>query len=252
MISRVWSPELLKMSGLKGFLIFLGAIALLGTVVAWWVGPQMLMLVFDGERRSQPLTVLHLADYAPDNQSLYLARYETPLLDYLGAEGVPLLWQANLEHAVQGRVMDEWKRIHQLRFNEAAGFLQTVTSSEFRGLSSVNVAYRRLVLAVNGDLPDMTDPVVVLLLLQGADAAPDDLASLKANLDDYQGEAVWDTPIEVFEIGEPENWNRLVAIGFTNALDANGWLRDPGSVTERALAAARHERMVTLLLSTEG
>ena len=33
MISRVWSPELLKMSGLKGFLIFLGAIALLGTVV---------------------------------------------------------------------------------------------------------------------------------------------------------------------------------------------------------------------------
>ena len=238
------------MSGLKGFLIFLGAIVLLGAIVAWWIGPQLLTLAFDEDQRSKPLTVLHLSDYQQDQQSLFLARYETPLLDYLRAEGVAIGWHATLEHAAQGRVMDEWKRLHQLRFNEAAEFIQMVTSSEFRALSSSEVVYRRLVLGVPGDLPDVTAPAVVLMLLQSRDATPGDLTRLTANLDTYRGEVVWDTPVEVFEIGEPENWNRIVAIGFATIPDADGWLRDPGSVTERALAAARHARMATLLLST--
>ena len=238
------------MRGLKGFLIFLSAIALLGTLAVWWFGPQLLGLVLDEEQRSKPLTVIHLADYQQDKQSRYFASYETPLLDYMSSEGVATRWHATLVHAPDGRIRDEWKRIHQLRFDEAGEFLQMVTSSEFRGLSASDVEYRRMVLAAGGDLPEIAAPAVVLMLLERVDTLPVDLTSLTANLSDYRGAVVWNTAVEVFEIGEVADWTHLLAFGFATIGDAESWLRDPGSVTERALASTRHVRIATLLVST--
>ena len=94
----------------------------------------------------------------------------------------------------------------------------------------------------------------MLYVFRLAEAAADGFSGMArkmVNLEQYGGLVVWETAISMIE-GEAENWDRLIALRFETVERAESWLRDPVSVTERAIARRNMQQVVVLLLQGVG
>ena len=235
---------------LLGFLLFCIILGGIGGLVVWWVGPTILSLALDDKQRNEPYHLLHFAALKPGERETYARVYQTPMQQLVIDDGGQLLWQADTLQVVEGSVRDEWSQVVLARFPRGAEFVQMITSSQYRQISSANPA-ERVVVGIR-EAPDdfAQDAAIVLYLYQLDEGAANEFQLMTPkmlNLDQYGGQVVWETEISVLE-GEIENWDRLIALQFETIGRAESWLRDPASVTERAIARRNMQQVVILLL----
>lgn len=228
---------------LLAFLWFLLALALAAGIGAWWLGPGVVGLVLDEERRSQPYFLLHFS--ARGNEP---DEYAADFASLVQAEQGQLLWRGSLVRLLDGRLQDEWPDLMLFRMPTGGSLAQTVTSPEYRELT----AERRLLLLGAPQPPEgLTDATTLLVWLTRADA--DDPAAVDAaqqgviaNLGEYGGALVWQAPLDM--IGGRDEWDHLAVMAFPDVDSAERWFREPGSLTERTLAGRSVERQAWLLL----
>ena len=233
---------------LVGFLLFCMVLGGIGGLVAWVVGPTLVALALDDEQRNQPYYLLHFSAVESGDWEDYMRAYQEPMQHLVIADGGQLLWQGETLQLVEGSVRDEWTQVVLARFSRAAEFVQMITSSQFREISAANPV-ARVVVGIREDPGDLAEDAVVVLYLFRLDetAESQGMTRQMVNLDQYGGLIVWETPISVIA-GEVEDWDQLIALQFATAERAESWLRDPASITERAIAKRNMQQVVILLV----
>ena len=130
---------------LVGFLLFCLILGSIAGLVGWWVGPTVLSLALDDKQRNEPYHLLHFVALKPDERETYVRVYQTPMQQLVIDDGGQLLWQADTLRLVEGSVRDEWSQVVLARFPRAAEFVQMITSSQYRQISSANPVERVVV-----------------------------------------------------------------------------------------------------------
>jgi uncharacterized protein (DUF1330 family) len=226
---------------LVSFLLFLAVLLLAAGAGVWWLGPSVVELALDEDRRSEPYYLLTLTDSSQGGD------YVRDVAALARNEGGEMLWRGGLERLLDGRVADEWQDAVLFRFSAGGGVVQMITSPEYRSL-----ARGRKVMLVGSAEPvgDVaTRSVAVLGLLESRDddqASTDAVAGITARLADSGGALSWNGPMDV--LAGDAGWNRGLLVTFADERQAEAWFRDPGVETERALARKVFERQAWLLL----
>lgn len=213
------------------FLTFLLLLAGGAGLLIWWVGPAMVSLALDDERRSAPYYLVHLLE-RPDNSG-YFQRFGQLLRE----EEAQLLWRGTLQGLHSGRSRDEMADVALLEFQAGAGVVRMMTSSAYRSLTEP--VQPVLLGSARPPGPIAQDESLVLWLLEtveGADLAV--LDGLGDSAGDYGGQLIWSERVDVLEGDRP--WNRALLIAFPDAAAVTAWLADPGTATDRALARRQY------------
>lgn len=213
----------------------------------WWLGPAVVSLVVDGDRRAAPYYVVHLAS-VPDGADS--SDYFQQLRQLVREEEGQLLWRGSLMTVHSGRLADERDDLLVYRFATGADVVQLMTSAEYRSLASVVPP-----LFLGTPIPPEAleeHGVLLLWLLRLREeevatdrstqtitpgvggAAPTALESVFATLAPFRGRMVWQTPTAV--IAGPVDWNTLVVLAFPDSASASDWLADSTTATELTLA----------------
>lgn len=233
---------------LAGFLAFLLVLVLAGILGTWILGPNLVRLAFDEERRNTPYYLLSFA--AGEAGAEYPSTYRAGLAELVVADGGQLLWQARTVQVSEGRVLDEWRDVQLFEFPRGADFVAMLTSSSYRGIVDAHPGVSRMMLGTSMAPDALAGGQATVLSLLTVDSQQDSvdaaIHSLLGNLGSYEGGLIWDTQIEDLEDQWP--WNRAVMLTFPTVAQAEGWLRDPATVTERALAGTAAKQRVTLIL----
>lgn len=241
---------------LLGFLVFCGLLVLVSAGVVWYVGPTLAGIVIDESRRKNPYYLLQLwpaAAIATDSgDPSYRARFNA----LAGEEQGQVLWRGGDLDVHAGSVLLDVAAAQITKFDTGAGIVQLLTSSAHRalqdGFDDLPIRY----LGTSQAPPDLdqrsTSVVVLLQVSQPQDAAP--LGSPGESgwlslVPRHQGQLRWQA--EVDSIRGPRDWNQLLLLQFPDRDSALGWLQDPATVTERALAARHVDAMTVLVIQPE-
>lgn len=191
----------------------------------WWVGPAMVSLALDDERRNTPYYLIHLLQR---DSSGYFQRFGQLLRE----EEAQLLWRGTLRGLHSGRSRDEMADVALLEFQAGAGVVRMMTSSAYRSLTETTQPV--LLGSARPPGPIAQDETLILWLLEtveGADLAV--LDGLGHSAGDYGGQLIWSERVDVLEGDRP--WNRALLIAFPDGAAVAAWLADPGTATDRAL-----------------
>jgi uncharacterized protein (DUF1330 family) len=235
---------------LGGFLAFLLVLVVVGLVGTWLLGPNLVSLAFDEERRNAPYYLLNFGAGEPGAD--YQSTYRAGLAELVVTDGGQLLWQAITVQVSEGRVQDEWQDVQLFEFPRGGDFVEMLTSASYRGIVDAHPAVSRMLLGTSS-APDALaggQATVLSLLTVGPEPSETDAAirRLLGNLTGYEGSLIWDTPVEDLQDESP--WNRVLMLAFPTLEQAEGWLRDPATVTERALTGTAAKQRVTLVLQS--
>ena len=212
---------------LLGFLLFLTALLAGFLLVGWWVGPAMVSLALDDERRSTPYYLIHmLGEEAPPS---YFQRFVTLLRE----EEAQLLWRGGLRALHSGRSSDEVADVAFIEFSEGGRVVQMMTSSSYRDLTESTMPI--LLGTESAPGPIARDETLILWLLQLADGTDiQSIERLTASAALYQGQLVWSVAVDELEGGR--SWDHILLLAFPNTAAVEDWLVDPQTATDRALA----------------
>jgi uncharacterized protein (DUF1330 family) len=213
------------------FLLFLCLLAGGGALLSWWLGPTMISLALDEERRVTPYYVIHLLD-AQDPRG-----YFQEFGGLLREEEAQLLWRGSLQALHSGRTQDEIGDVAIIEFGEGSSVVRMLTSSEYRQLTATDEPI--LLGSALPPGPIAHDESLVLWLVEvveGGDVAA--LESLAASATDFQGQLIWSAAIDVLD-GE-RAWNHALLLAFPNGSALSAWLTAPATATDRALVRRQH------------
>ncbi len=236
-----------SLSWFLAFLVLLGVLAVAGS---WYLGPSLVGLAFDADRREAPYYVLSLAGRSELADADL--RFGSDLAELFDAAGGKLLWRGTTERVVKGRLQDEWLNAQLFAFPRGANFVELKTGGDYRDLLAAYEGRSRLLLGSPTQPDRMARGRIWVLNLIAEDAEDsqatggDPLAGLMGGVADFCGSLVWDA--KVADLDERSSWNRLVLLGFAQPLEAEVWLSDAGTQTELALSMERARRRVTLLM----
>lgn len=233
---------------LAGFIVFLVVLLIAAGIGAWLLGPNLVGLALDDERRGAPYYLLNFAA----GEQVY--EYGKAFAELAAGDEGRLAWQATTLRVVDGRLHEQWRAVQLHEFPRGSDFVEMLTGSGYREVVASHPRVSHMMLGT-GTVPQglHAGQLVVLDLLeidaQGANVEAA-MARLVAAHGAFQGEVIWDV-----EVADPEAewpWNRLLVLQFPNEDRARRWLLDPVAVTERALAAADVGRRVTLIVRSAG
>ncbi|MGD8829089.1 MAG: DUF1330 domain-containing protein [Pseudomonadales bacterium] len=208
------------------FLVFVSVLVVGFAVLAWWVGPAMVSLAFDEDRRTEPYYLVQLLDDADP------AAYFQAFAPLLREEEGQLLWRGGLAALHAGRSRDEFGDMAILEFSTGASVVQMMTSSAYRALTSRSAPM--LLGTPESPGPIAQDETLLVWLLHATDDADGQaLAPLTATAAEFGGQLVWSTPVSVLEGSRP--WNHLLLVAFPDSDAVSAWLADPRTATDRAL-----------------
>ncbi len=235
-----------SLSWFLAFLVLLGVLAVAGR---WYLGPSLVGLAFDAERREAPYYVLSIVGRSETLEADQ--RFGADLAELFVAAGADLLWRGTTERVVKGRLQDEWLGAQLFAFPQGANFVELTTGADYRDLLAVHEGASRLLLG-SPATPDRLAPgrIWVLNLISqdhdAVDVSGDPMAEVIAGVADFGGTLVWDAPVA--DVDDRWPWNRLVLVGFGQPLEAEVWLSDAGTRTELALSMERTHGRITLLM----
>jgi uncharacterized protein (DUF1330 family) len=227
---------------LLSFLVFLAVLLVGFAIASWWVGPAMVTLAFDEDRRNQPYYLVHLITLEDDSG------YFQSLGQLLREEEAQLLWRGGLAMLHAGRSEDELRDLAFIEFSQGGGVVQMMTSSAYRDLTAANAPILLGATAAPG--PIAQDETLLLWLFELTDrAAGDVVALLWESAAAYEGQLVWSTAVDVLE-GD-RGWSHLLLLAFPDGSAIEAWLGDPETATNRALLR-RHYVSEALMELTAG
>lgn len=234
-----------------GFLLFCLALAAVSAGVVWYVGPTLAGIVFDEGRRANPY---YLVQLLPPMSAAEVGApsYRSEFLALAAEENGRLLWEGYQPEVLEGPVRLKVATAQVLEFATGGDLVQMLTSSGYRSLNGragpldlrlIGVAEAPLALAGGG---------ATVLVLYRTDAGarlplgvPGEGGWLGL-VEPFGGEVRWRAPVELIRGDSP--WNRVLLLQFPDAVSAEGWLNDPVTRTERALAG-KHVSGLTVLLT---
>ncbi len=235
---------------LAGFLAFLLVLVVVGLLGTWIVGPNLVSLAIDEERRNAPYYLLNFE--SGEHAIEYRSSYRSDLAELVVSDGGQLLWQALTIQVAQGRVQDEWQHVQLFEFPRGGDFVEMFTSSRYRAIVDAHPAVSRMLLGTSMPPDALAGERATVLSLLTVDSEKDSMQAmirhLLGNLASYDGTLIWDGEVEDLEDQWP--WNRVLMLAFPTLERAESWLRDPTTVTERALLATTARRGVTLVLQS--
>jgi hypothetical protein len=231
---------------LIAFLVFC-VLLLAGSVwLAWYVGPTVARIAFDAERREQPYFLLNLTPPSHEATPAAAAGQRSTLLELAIADGGRPLWSAGItrrheSRALRGSFRGAMEHLDLVAFARGGDVVQMLTGAPFLELAG---AAPGPLWVVGTSVPpaDLVSGAVTVVVLYHAvaDSPPEPLGTpgrdgwLRA-LDDYGGRRVWDAPVDW--VRGREQWNRVLMLQFSDAPAASAWLRDPVTLTERAIVS---------------
>jgi uncharacterized protein (DUF1330 family) len=212
---------------LLGFLIFLVVLAGASAMVAVWVGPTMISLALDDERRNAPYYLVHLISLQEP------AEYFSSFSQLLRQEEAQVLWRGGLSALHTGRSADELADVAIVEFAAGSAVVQMLSSASNRDLTSESDPL--LLGSSEPPGPIARDETVILWLLQTSEGTdPGMLEALSQSATGHGGQLVWSTQVD--ELVGDRHWNHVLMLVFPDPSAVRGWLLDPETRTERALA----------------
>ena len=233
--------------------MFLAVLAALGVVGAWYLGPSVLSLAFDEERRNSPYYLLSLVAEQDASDGSASSAFRAALAQRVTTDGGALLWRGATIQVAQGRIEDEWQHVQLFEFARGGDFVEMLTSTGYREILDTRTELDRLVLGT-GDAPDgiVAQGASVFSLFSVGEGDSLEFAQsvreLASNLGEFNGKLIWDAPVEDLEGDVP--WNRILLFEFASVAAAERWLRDPATVTQRTLIQRGTTGVVTLILQS--
>lgn len=211
---------------LTTFLTFLVLLAGGGALLILWVGPAVVSLALDDDRRSTPYYLIHLLD-TPD-ASAYFQEFSQLLRE----EQAQLLWRGSLQALHAGRSRDEMADVTLLEFGAGSSVVRLMTSSAYRDLTSR--VHPVLIGTAVPPGPIAQDETLILWLLETVEEAElDALTGLTRSAGEFGGQLIWSVPVVLLE-GDRQ-WNHVLLLAFPDADAVASWLADPATATARAL-----------------
>jgi uncharacterized protein (DUF1330 family) len=243
---------------LVGFLTFCALLGLATAGVVWYVGPTLAGIVVDESRREQPYFLLQLLPGAAVGRGPETPSYRSRFVALAAEDAATLVWQGGATEVVEGSVLLDVAGAQLLRFETGADLVQMLTSSAYR---SLRAGFGDLTVPLLGSAAapgqlTANRASVVVLYRSAADGPDAPLGSPGRGgwlglVADHGGELRWQAPVS--PIRNPDDaWNRVLLLQFPDALAAQGWLEDPVTVTEQAIADRHVDALTVLLIQPPG
>lgn len=233
---------------LAGLIVFVVVLVVAAALGAWLLGPNLVGLALDDERRSAPYYLLNFAAGEP------IYDYDKAFGELAANDQGRLAWQATTLGVVAGRLFEQWRGVQLYEFPHGSDFVEMATGAGSREVEAAHPGVSHMMLGASAAPASLeAGQLVVFELLELAAQGEDGDAVVRSLLTGHRafdGEVVWDVAV-----ADPQGewrWNRLVVVEFPDADRARGWLRDPVTVTERALAASEVAGRLTLILQSAG
>ncbi len=248
-----------------GFIAFLGVVALALGIAGFLLGPNILRFVFHTERRTEPVVIVNLLDFAdPTQQAVYRRTFERPamlLIDALGGRGI---WTARADRVVSGDVFDGWPMLELVSYPSRSAFIELVTSSDYRALHGARAKTLKrsaLFSATPGAGYDATVNVQgtqaqAVRLLAGAHGDSIDRYDAKwlgedaSMLAQHGGKLIWRASLNPLVADAPQQFDAMLIYGFSDAAHRMAWVRDTERETLQTLQRRLFQRDVLLLADT--
>ncbi len=243
--------------GLIGFLAFLTVLVLGFGVVAYLLGPNVLAFVFHAERRTEPVVIVNLLDFADaEHADAYRTQFERPAAALISALGGKELWQASASDVIHGGVLDGWSSLQLVLYPSRSTFIELVTSSDYRALLDArrDALKRDAVLsatpALDFDLQG-TEAQAVRFFVGAHDDSIDAydtkwLAEDDKLLERHSGKLIWRARLNPL-VAEPEQrFGAMLVYGFTDAAHRDEWARDAQRETLQTLQRRLFRRDVVV------
>ncbi len=248
--------------GLIGFLGFL-AVLLIGLgAVAYLLGPNVLAFVFHSERRTEPVVIVNLLDFADAHQeAAYRQGFERPAAVLNKTFGGHSLWRASANDVVRGQVLDGWSTIELVGYPSRSEFVELVTSSDYRALLGARAesVKRSAMLAATPafDFDTQDTQAQAVRFLTGAHDDSIDVYESKWSDQDakilaqHAGKLIWRARLNPL-VAEPEQrFGEMLIYGFSDATHRDEWARDTERETLQTLQRRLFRRDVLILANAE-
>ncbi len=230
------------------FCLFLVLVA--GAVV-WYMGPTLAGIAVSSERRDNPYYLLQLLPAIAVQRASGAPSWRSQFVTLAADDQGRLWWQGGAVRVAEGSVLTDVAGVELIRFDSGAHLVQMLTSSAYRALAAaLDAPVWHLGTAQPPQKLAADEATVVALYRADDEDAPSPLGTpggsgWLALLPRYGGRVKWDSAIA--SIRGPGDWSRVLLMQFPNAAEAEAWLEDPATVTERAIANKQVHDMLVLL-----
>jgi uncharacterized protein (DUF1330 family) len=247
--------------GLIGFLAFLTVIVFGLGVAAYLLGPNVLAFVFHGDRRTEPVVIVNLVDFADaEHAESYRTQFERPAAALISALGGREIWQASARDVVRGGVLDGWSALQLVAYPSRSAFIELVTSSDYRALLDArrDALKRGAILSATptSDFDLQGTQVQAVRLLAGAHN--DSIATYDRKwlgddekvLGRHAGKLIWRARLNPLVADLEQRFDEMLVYGFTDAAQRDDWAADAERETLQTLQRRLFKRDVIVLSDT--
>jgi uncharacterized protein (DUF1330 family) len=249
--------------GLLGFLIFLGAVVVGLGVVGYLLGPHALSFIFHAERKSAPVVLVDLVDFADAAaEQDYRRGYYRTARTLIDAAGGRRLWSGHPSALAIGRPGDAWNWLELVEYPSRSAVIELVTSSDYRALAELRAASttRVALLAATPRQPFMADAggacVVRFVTVSSADSlaayAANWAADDSAELGRFAGVLAWYATLNPLSTAPAQRWDAMWLYAFPDTASRAAWFTDSRRATQQALERHLFRRDVLLLVEADG
>jgi len=248
--------------GLIGFLMFLAVILMGLAAFAYMLGPTALAFVFHPERRTAPVVMVNLLEFADaDAEQRHREVFGAPSRPMIEAVGGHRVWSARAGDVVSGRTLDGWSWVELVAYPSRAAVIELVTSSDYRALRAARSAtlQRTAVLAATPEAPFDDDGANAHAVRLLAGTHRDSIDTYKAqwsNEDEavlarHHGLVVWRAHVDPFAVEANQHFDEMLIYGFPDVDQRDAWMNDPERATLQTLQQTLFRRDVLLLAKAD-
>jgi hypothetical protein len=248
--------------GLIGFLMFLAVVVAALAAFAYELGPTALAFVFHPERRTAPVVMVNLLEFADTNaEQRHREVFGDPSRPMIQAVGGHIVWSARAGDVVSGLTRDAWSWLELVEYPSRAAVIELVTSSDYRALRGARNATleRAAVLAATPEAPfvdDGTNAFAVRLLVGARRDSIDSYQAEWSNQDEavlarHHGLTVWRARVDPIVADSNQRFDTMLVYGFTDAEQRDAWVDDPERATLQTLQRRVFRRDVLLLAKSD-
>jgi hypothetical protein len=229
------------------FLVFVASLLATGLAVAWWLGPQLTLLVSEDLREK---SVVFLDFSNPDDRDHRAGSGEVDSLDQLVlGENGKVLYQGTDAELLDGRLStDDWQKLTIYSLTAGGDYLRLRTDPQFQTMEKA--ASARLVLAAQpGEMQGLTSTPgtvrVIWLLARRGGQSVDEVEPFLSTVIAHGGSPAM--RLEVARLEGSRDWDLALAFDFPSSSLALAWHRDLKTRTELTIMRARYRSTAGLL-----